>query len=158
MSHANTQNSSASANLHSQPLPPRPSGPPAEDTIYPNDIHYTSPFTSSPFELLYLVNTGKHDKVLQRGTMASPILQITIDGLICLREQHATLNQIVQETNVYSANLAFNATAGAAGGLILEGPMMPRTDNTGSFAGDICDADPNSLEFWMAHLTYAEQI
>uniref|UniRef100_A0A0W0FQE5 Uncharacterized protein n=1 Tax=Moniliophthora roreri TaxID=221103 RepID=A0A0W0FQE5_MONRR len=130
------------------------------------------PFTPSPFELLYLVNTGEHDDTLRLGTAASPVHQITIDGLIRLREQRAALDHIVQETNTYSANLAYNVTAGAAGGLVLQGPTtvpspptysqndrQPVTaDNTGTIPEDVCDADPNSPEFWMAQTAYAERI
>ncbi|ESK81642.1 hypothetical protein Moror_3249 [Moniliophthora roreri MCA 2997] len=174
MSHANAQNNTlpSPSNLHLQPLPLVPAGSTAEDAHYPDDIHYTSPFHPSPFELLYLVNTSEHDNALQRAAVASPILQITLDGLIHLWEQRATLNQIAQETNVYLANLAFNATAEAAGGLVLEGLMMvplppvlercddPQTSNTNTDAipSDICNANPNSPEFWVAQCAYAEQI
>ncbi|ESK82719.1 hypothetical protein Moror_5686 [Moniliophthora roreri MCA 2997] len=83
-----------------------------------------------PFELLYLVNTGEHNDALRLGTAASPVHRITINGLIRLQEQHATLDRIVQETNTYSANLVYNTMAGAAGGLVLQGPITvpsPRT-------------------------------
>ncbi|ESK81847.1 hypothetical protein Moror_9631 [Moniliophthora roreri MCA 2997] len=174
MSHANAQNNSLppSSNLHSRPLPLVPAGPAAEDAHYSDNVHYTGLFRPSSFELLYLVNTGEHNDALQRAAVASPVLQITLDGLIHLREQHAALNQIAQETNVYSANLAFNATAGVAGGLVLEGlmmvplpPVLERRDdpqmsnaNTGAIPSDVCDADPNSPEFWVAQCAYAERI
>uniref|UniRef100_A0A0W0FC46 Uncharacterized protein n=1 Tax=Moniliophthora roreri TaxID=221103 RepID=A0A0W0FC46_MONRR len=158
---------SATSNLHDQPLP----HPPTQ--MYNDDhVHYTGPFTPSPFELLYLVNTGEHDDTLRLGTAASPVHRITIDGLIRLREQRVALDRIVQETNTYSANLAYNATAGAAGGLVLQGPatvpslpMYPQndrqpatSDHTGTIPKDVCDADPNSPEFWMAQAAYAERI
>ncbi|ESK82045.1 hypothetical protein Moror_13433, partial [Moniliophthora roreri MCA 2997] len=107
-----------SSNLHNRPLP----SPPVH-TEDPDQVHYTGPFCPSPFELLYLVNTGDHDDALRLGTEASPVHRITIDGLIRLREQRAALDRIIQETNTYSANLAYNATAGAAGGLVLQGPV-----------------------------------
>ncbi|ESK89216.1 hypothetical protein Moror_5164 [Moniliophthora roreri MCA 2997] len=158
---------SSSSNLHSRPLPSPPTG--VEDS---KRVHYTGPFAPSPFELLYLVNTGEHDDALRLGMAASPIHRITIDGLICLQEQRAALDRIVQETNTYSANLAYNATAGAAGGLVLQGPIMvpsppaysyndnPRNapDTVGSLPKNICNANPNSPEFWMAHAAYAKRI
>ncbi|ESK82072.1 hypothetical protein Moror_13403 [Moniliophthora roreri MCA 2997] len=158
---------SATSNLHNRPLP----SPPTQ--MYNDDhVHYTGPFTPSPFELLYLVNTGEHDDTLRLGTAALPVHRITIDGLIRLREQRAALDRIVQETNTYSANLAYNATAGATGGLVLQGPAtvpspptysqndrQPVTaDNTGTIPKNICDADPNSPEFRMAQAVYAERI
>ncbi|ESK85054.1 hypothetical protein Moror_15698 [Moniliophthora roreri MCA 2997] len=110
---------SSSSNLHSRPLPSPPTH--VED---PEQVHYTGPFCPSPFELLYLVNTGEHDDALRLGTAASPVHRITVDGLIRLREQCTALDHIIQETNMYLANLAYNATAGAAGGLVLQGPVM----------------------------------
>ncbi|ESK81235.1 hypothetical protein Moror_14425, partial [Moniliophthora roreri MCA 2997] len=156
-----------SSNLHDRPLPPPPI-----HTENPDQVHYTGPFCPSPFELLYLVNTGDHDDALRLGTEASPVHRITVDGLIRLREQRAALDRIIQETNTYSANLAYNATAGAAGGLVLQGPVTvpcppayshdddaPNVLNAaGTVPEGVCDANPNSPEFWMAHTAYVERI
>ncbi|ESK83238.1 hypothetical protein Moror_5390, partial [Moniliophthora roreri MCA 2997] len=156
-----------SSNLHDRPLPPPP-----VHTEDPDQVHYTGPFCPSPFELLYLVNTGDHDDTLRLGTEASSVHRITVDGLIRLREQRAALDRIIQETNTYSANLAYNATAGAAGGLVLQGPVTvpcppayshdddaPNVSNAaGTIPEGVCDANPNSPEFWMAHTAYVERI
>ncbi|ESK83673.1 hypothetical protein Moror_2158 [Moniliophthora roreri MCA 2997] len=109
---------SLSFNLHSRPLPSPPTG--IEDS---ERVHYNGLFAPSSFELLYLVNTSEHDNMLRLGTAASPVHHITVDRLIHLHEQCAALDWIVQEMNTYSANLAYNATAGAAGSLILQGPI-----------------------------------
>uniref|UniRef100_A0A0W0FM75 Uncharacterized protein n=1 Tax=Moniliophthora roreri TaxID=221103 RepID=A0A0W0FM75_MONRR len=158
---------SSSFNLHNRPLPSPPTH--FDD---PEQVHYTGPFCPSPFELLYLVNTGEHDEALQFGMAASPVHRITVDGLIRLQEQRAALDRVIQKTNTYSANLAYNATAGAAGGLVLQGPVTvpsppayshdnnaPNMPNaTGTVSEDVCDADPNSPEFWRAQAAYAEWI
>ncbi|ESK81479.1 hypothetical protein Moror_2201, partial [Moniliophthora roreri MCA 2997] len=64
------------------------------------------PFHPSPFELLFL-----------------PHLQYAIDDLIRLWAQRVSLNAIIEETNVYTANLAFNAVAAGPAPLILQGLM-----------------------------------
>ncbi|ESK91525.1 hypothetical protein Moror_2601 [Moniliophthora roreri MCA 2997] len=84
MSSANAQNTPAPTafNLHSRPLSLRPVSSCTSSPVHSKNVYYTGPFSPSPFELLYLVNTSEHNEALQRGTVASPILRITIDGSI----------------------------------------------------------------------------
>uniref|UniRef100_A0A0W0G4P8 Uncharacterized protein n=1 Tax=Moniliophthora roreri TaxID=221103 RepID=A0A0W0G4P8_MONRR len=103
---SSSSSSTGSYHAHSMPVPPSGTGP-----HYTDDITYTRPFHPSPFELLFLVNTGGHNDALQNASMGQPHLQFAIDSLIRLRAQHASLNAIIEETNVYAANLTFNATA-----------------------------------------------
>ncbi|ESK81074.1 pro-pol protein, partial [Moniliophthora roreri MCA 2997] len=88
--------------------------------------------------------------------------------------QRASLNAIIEETNVYAANLAFNAVAAGPAPLILQGPITvpslpPRSTSfepqtpisvprLGTLSPDVCDADPNSPEFLRAATTYHARI
>uniref|UniRef100_A0A0W0FRD2 Uncharacterized protein n=1 Tax=Moniliophthora roreri TaxID=221103 RepID=A0A0W0FRD2_MONRR len=120
MSNATSTSSSSTSDYHAHHMPFPPSG---SSLHYEDDITYTGLFNLSPFELLFLVNTGGHDDALRNVSMGQPYLQFAIDGLIRLRVQRASLNAIIEETNVYVANLAFNATATAPNPLRVEGPM-----------------------------------
>uniref|UniRef100_A0A0W0FF01 RNA-directed DNA polymerase n=1 Tax=Moniliophthora roreri TaxID=221103 RepID=A0A0W0FF01_MONRR len=143
-------------------------------TAFADDVTYTGPFHPSPFELLFLVNTGGHDDALRNASVGQPHLQYAVDGLIRLRAQRVSLNAIIEETNVYAANLAFNAVAVGPAPLILQGPMTvpslpPRSTSfepqsstlalhLGPLSSDVCDADPNSPEFLRAAATYNARI
>uniref|UniRef100_A0A0W0FVB9 Uncharacterized protein n=1 Tax=Moniliophthora roreri TaxID=221103 RepID=A0A0W0FVB9_MONRR len=168
MSHATSPSSNSSYSVRS--LPDTPSG----ITGFSDDITYSRPFHPSPFELLFLVNTGGHNDALRNTSVGQPHLQYTIDSLIRLWAQRVSLNAIIEETNVYAANLAFNAVAAGPAPLILQGPMtvpsLPPRSNSferqlpvsvsrlGSLAPDVCDADPNSPEFLRAATTYNTRI
>ncbi|ESK81732.1 hypothetical protein Moror_11566 [Moniliophthora roreri MCA 2997] len=102
---SSSSSSTGSYHAHGMPVPPSGTGP-----HYTDDITYTRPFHPSPFELLFLVNTRGHNNALQNASMGQPHLQFAIDSLIRLRAQRASLNAIIEETNVYAANLTFNAT------------------------------------------------
>ncbi|KAI3609242.1 hypothetical protein WG66_010637 [Moniliophthora roreri] len=157
--------------LDARALPDTPPG----ISAFSDDVTYTGPFHPSPFELLFLVNTGGHDDALRNASAGQPHLQYAVDGLIRLRAQRVSLNAIIEETNVYAANLAFNAVAAGPAPLILQGPMtvpsLPPRSMTfepqlpisvprllGSLSSDICDADPNSPEFIRAATTYNTRI
>ncbi|ESK93074.1 hypothetical protein Moror_8886 [Moniliophthora roreri MCA 2997] len=122
MSNATSTSSSSSStgdyHAHGMPIPPSGTG-----LHYNNDITYTGPFNPSPFKHLFLVNTGEHDNALRNMAMGQLHLQFTVDSLIRLQAQCASLNVIIEETNVYAANLAFNATASRPNPLQVEGPM-----------------------------------
>uniref|UniRef100_A0A0W0EYK5 Uncharacterized protein n=1 Tax=Moniliophthora roreri TaxID=221103 RepID=A0A0W0EYK5_MONRR len=165
MSNASASSSSGSYSVCS--LPDTPSG----TTSFSNDITYSGPFNPSPFKLLFLVNTGGHNDSLRNMSVGQPHLQYAIDSLIRLRAQCVSLNAIIEETNVYVANLAFNATASGPTLLILQGPMtvLPFPTNSerierqlptsvsrlGPLASDICDTDPNNPTFLRAAATMA---
>ncbi|ESK81873.1 hypothetical protein Moror_5444 [Moniliophthora roreri MCA 2997] len=167
-SHASTSSSASSYSIRSLPEPP--SGNPS----FSDDITYSGPFNPSPFELLFLVNTRGHDDSLRNVSVGQPHLQYAIDGLIRLWAQRASLNVIIEETNVYTANLAFNATAARPSPLILQGPMtvpsflappktserqLPTCDSRlGSISLDLCDADPNNPAFLRAATAYRARI
>ncbi|ESK81566.1 hypothetical protein Moror_5089 [Moniliophthora roreri MCA 2997] len=167
---SNASASSSSGSYSVRSLPEPPAGHPS----YTNDITYTSPFNPSPFELLFLVNTGGHDDSLRNAAVGQPHLQYAIDGLVRLRAQHASLNAIIEETNVYAANLAFNATAARPAPLVLQGPMMvpsfstppepsepqlpTRNSRLGPLSSDLCDTDPNDPAFLRATETYRARI
>ncbi|ESK90869.1 hypothetical protein Moror_16507 [Moniliophthora roreri MCA 2997] len=168
MSNASASSSSGSYSVCS--LPDTPSG----TTSFSNDITYSGPFNPSPFKLLFLVNTGGHNDSLRNMSVGQPHLQYAIDSLIRLRAQCVSLNAIIEETNVYVANLAFNATASGPTLLILQGPMtvLPFPTNSerierqlptsvsrlGPLASDICDTDPNNPTFLRAAATYRARI
>uniref|UniRef100_A0A0W0F8T0 Reverse transcriptase-rnase h-integrase n=1 Tax=Moniliophthora roreri TaxID=221103 RepID=A0A0W0F8T0_MONRR len=151
-------------------LPEPPSGNPS----FSDDITYTGPFNPSPFELLFLVNTRGHDDSLRNASVGQPHLQYAVDGLIRLRAQRASLNVIIEETNVYVANLAFNAMAAGPAPLILQGPMtvpsfstpsetserqLPTCDSRlGPLSPDLCDTNPNDPEFLRAATAYRARI
>ncbi|ESK85479.1 hypothetical protein Moror_10116 [Moniliophthora roreri MCA 2997] len=116
---SNASSTSSTSSYHARGLPNPPSG----TASFSNDVTYTGPFNPSPFELLFLVNTAGHDDSLRNVSVGQPHLQFAIDGLICLRAQRASLNAIIEETNVYAANLAFNATASGPSPLMLQGLM-----------------------------------
>ncbi|ESK86425.1 hypothetical protein Moror_4932 [Moniliophthora roreri MCA 2997] len=126
MSHASTSSGASSYNVRSLPKPP--SGNPS----FTDDIMYPGLFNPSPFELLFLVNTGGHDNSLRNASVGQPHLQYAVDSLIRLRAQCASLNVIIEETNVYTANLAFNATAAGPSPLTLQGPMTVPSFSTPS--------------------------
>ncbi|ESK84195.1 hypothetical protein Moror_16969 [Moniliophthora roreri MCA 2997] len=167
-SHASTSSSASSYSACSLPEPP--SGNPA----FSDDITYTGPFNPSPFELLFLVNTGGHDDSLRNASVGQPHLQYAVDGLIRLWAQRASLNAIIEETNVYAANLAFNATAAGPSPLTLQGPMtvpsflappeisepqLPNHDSRlGPLSLDLCDANPNDPTFLRAAMAYHARI
>ncbi|ESK81448.1 hypothetical protein Moror_15820 [Moniliophthora roreri MCA 2997] len=168
MSHAASSSSDSSYSVRS--LPDTPSGV----TAFSDDVTYSRPFHPSPFELLFLVNTGGHNDRLQDASVGQPHPQYAIDSLIRLQAQRVSLNAIIEETNVYAANLAFNAVAAGPAPLILQGPMTvpslpPRPDSfeqqlpvsasrLGSLSPDVCDSDPNSPEFLRAAATYNARI
>ncbi|KAI3605689.1 hypothetical protein WG66_011986 [Moniliophthora roreri] len=168
MSHATSSSSNSSYSVCSLP------DTPSRVTAFSDDVTYSGPFHPSPFELLFLVNTGGHDDSLQNASVGQPHLQYAIDGLIRLRAQRVSLNAIIEETNVYVANLAFNAVAAGPTPLILQGPMTvpslpPRSNSfepqlpvsvsrSGSLSPDICNTDPNSPEFLQAATTYNARI
>uniref|UniRef100_A0A0W0F655 Uncharacterized protein n=1 Tax=Moniliophthora roreri TaxID=221103 RepID=A0A0W0F655_MONRR len=157
MSNASATSSTSSYSVCSLP------DPPSRTPSFSNDITYSGPFNPLPFELLFLVNTGRHDNALQNASVGQPHLQYAIDGLICLQAQRASLNAIIEETNVYVANLAFNATASGPTPLVLQGPMtvpsfptnserfeqqLPTsTSRLGPLSPDLCDTDPNDPAF-----------
>uniref|UniRef100_A0A0W0EU75 Uncharacterized protein n=1 Tax=Moniliophthora roreri TaxID=221103 RepID=A0A0W0EU75_MONRR len=167
---SNASSSSNSSSYHARCLPDPPSGA----ALFSDDVTYSGPFNPSPFELLFLVNTGRHDDSLRNVIVGQPHLQFAVDGLICLRAQHASLNAIIEETNVYAANLAFNATAAGPTLLTLQGPMtvpsfnidferaehQPTTSlpGTGPLSPDICNADPNNPVFLRAAETNRTRI
>ncbi|ESK90705.1 hypothetical protein Moror_4127 [Moniliophthora roreri MCA 2997] len=154
MSNATLTSSSSTSDYHAHHMPFPPSG---SSLHYEDDITYTRLFNPSPFELLFL-----------------PHLQFAIDGLIRLRAQCASLNAIIEETNVYVANLAFNATATAPNPLRVEGPMtvpsfpvdpnrlefhlQHQLSGLGPLPENICDANPNDPTFLRAAETYRARI
>ncbi|ESK83061.1 hypothetical protein Moror_16939 [Moniliophthora roreri MCA 2997] len=168
MSSAASSSTDSSYSIRS--LPDTPSGV----TAFSDDITYTGPFHPSPFELLFLVNTGRHDDRLRDTSVGQPYLQYAIDGLIRLRAQRVSLNAIIEETNVYAANLVFNAVATGPAPLVLQGPVTvpslpPHPDSfkrqlpvsaplLGSLSPDVCDSDPNSPAFLRAAATYNARI
>ncbi|ESK81431.1 hypothetical protein Moror_9650 [Moniliophthora roreri MCA 2997] len=168
MSNASASSSTGSYSVRSLPEPP------SRAPSFSDDITYSGSFNLSPFELLFLVNTGGHDNSLRNASVGQPHLQYTINGLICLRAQRASLNAIIEETNVYTANLAFNATASGPTPLVLQGPMMvpsfptasenferqlpTSTSLLGPLSPDLCDTDSNNPTFLRAATTYRAQI
>ncbi|ESK82701.1 hypothetical protein Moror_5406 [Moniliophthora roreri MCA 2997] len=171
MSNATSSSASDSSNYHGHdmPVPPASSG-----LRYEDDITYTRPFNPSPFELLFLVNTRGHNDTLQNASMGQPHLQFAIDSLIRLQAQCTSLNAIIEETNVYAANLAFNATASRPTPLQVEGPMMVpsfpinperlefhlchQLSGLGPLPMDVCDANPNDPIFLRAAEMYRARI
>ncbi|ESK90708.1 hypothetical protein Moror_4113 [Moniliophthora roreri MCA 2997] len=170
MSHESTSSSSTGSYFaHGLPSPPA-----GGNLHYSDDITYTGPFNPSPFELLFLVNTGGHNDALRNTSLGQPHLQFAIDSLIRLQAQRASLNAIIEETNVYAANLAFNATANGPNPLIVEGPMTvpsfpvnserlefqlhAQLSGLGPFPMDIFNADPNDPTFIRAAETYRARI
>uniref|UniRef100_A0A0W0FB87 Uncharacterized protein n=1 Tax=Moniliophthora roreri TaxID=221103 RepID=A0A0W0FB87_MONRR len=151
---SNASSSSSDNSNSSCSLPQPPSG---TSTHFSDDITYTGSFTPSPFELLFL-----------------PHLQFAIDGLIRLWAQRASLNAIIEETNVYTADLAFNATASRPTPLNLQGPMTvpsfpvhsnrlelqlhAQLSGLGPLPSDVCDSDPNDPEFLRATATYRARL
>ncbi|ESK82171.1 hypothetical protein Moror_14462 [Moniliophthora roreri MCA 2997] len=166
-------NATASSSASSYSVRSLPNTPPGI-TPFSDNITYSGPFNPSPFELLFLVNTGRHDDALRNVAVGQPHLQYAVDGLICLWAQCVSLNAIIEETNVYAANLAFNAAASGPSPLILQGPMTvpsfsPHTDSIerqlptpasrlGSVSTDVCDSDPNNPTFLRAAATYCTRI
>ncbi|ESK89879.1 hypothetical protein Moror_819 [Moniliophthora roreri MCA 2997] len=167
---SNASSSSSTSSYHARGL----LNPPPGTAPFSDNITYTGPFNPSPFELLFLVNTSRHNDSLRNAIVGQPHLQFAVDGLICLQAQHASLNAIIEETNVYAANLAFNAMAAGPSPLTLQGPMMvpsfnidlenlerqPPTSLTGigPLSSDICDTDPNDPAFLRAAETYRARI
>ncbi|ESK88975.1 hypothetical protein Moror_13168 [Moniliophthora roreri MCA 2997] len=145
MSNASSASSTSSYFTHGLPNPP--SGTARQ---FSDDLTYASPFNPSLFELLFLVNTAGHDDSLRNASVGQPHLQFTIDSLIRLRAQRASLNAIIEETNVYMANLAFNATAK----LQLHAQLF----GLGPLPSDVCDANPNDPAFVRAAETYRTRI
>uniref|UniRef100_A0A0W0EZ87 Uncharacterized protein n=1 Tax=Moniliophthora roreri TaxID=221103 RepID=A0A0W0EZ87_MONRR len=94
MSNASSASSTSFYFTHGLPNPP--SGTAHQ---FSDDLTYASPFNPSLFELLFLVNTAGHDDSLRNASVGQPHLQFTIDGLIRLRAQRASLNAIIEETN-----------------------------------------------------------
>ncbi|ESK83533.1 hypothetical protein Moror_4838 [Moniliophthora roreri MCA 2997] len=117
---SNETSSSSTGSYFARGLPNPPSGTASH---FSNDVTYTGPFNPSPFELLFLVNTAGHNDSLRNASVGQPHLQFAVDGLIRLQAQCASLNVIIEETNIYAANLAFNATASGPSLLTLQGPM-----------------------------------
>ncbi|ESK81066.1 hypothetical protein Moror_13391 [Moniliophthora roreri MCA 2997] len=115
-----------------------------------------------------------HNNALRNTSLGQPHLQFAIDGLIRLQAQRASLNAIIEETNVYAANLAFNATTSGPAPLRLEGPMTvpsfpinseqlefqlyAQLSGLGPLPTDICDANPNDPAFIQATETYRARI
>uniref|UniRef100_A0A0W0FMH1 Uncharacterized protein n=1 Tax=Moniliophthora roreri TaxID=221103 RepID=A0A0W0FMH1_MONRR len=171
MSNETSSSSSSSSSYHNRnmPIPPSSSG-----FHYSDDIMYTGPFNPSPFKLLFMVNTRGHDNALRNMSMGQPHLQFAIDGLIHLQVQRASLNAIIEETNVYLANLAFNATAAGPTPLRVEGPitvpslpvnpkrlefhLQHQPSGLGPLPTDICNANPNDPIFLRAAETYRARI
>ncbi|ESK83608.1 hypothetical protein Moror_12047 [Moniliophthora roreri MCA 2997] len=168
---SNASSASSTSSYHARGLP---NPPPGTAPQFSDDITYIGPFNPSPFELLFLVNTGRHNDSLRNTSVGQPHLQYTIDSLIRLRAQRVSLNAIIEKTNVYVANLAFNATASRLNPLILQGPMtvpsLPTNSERvehqlctplsglGLFPVDICDTDPNDPTFLRAAETYCARI
>uniref|UniRef100_A0A0W0FR61 Uncharacterized protein n=1 Tax=Moniliophthora roreri TaxID=221103 RepID=A0A0W0FR61_MONRR len=148
--------------------------PSSSDLHFNDDIMYSRPFNPSPFELLFMVNTRGHNDALRNMSMGQPHLQFAVDGLIRLQAQHASLNAIIEETNVYLANLAFNATASGPTPLRVEGPItVPsfpvnperlefhlrcQLSGLGPLPTDVCDANLNDPVFLQAAETYRARI
>ncbi|ESK86778.1 hypothetical protein Moror_15156 [Moniliophthora roreri MCA 2997] len=144
---SNAPSTSSSSSYFDRSLPNPPAGSPGQ---FSDDITYTSPFNPSPFELLFLVNTAGHDNALRNTAVGQPQLQFAIDSLICLWAQCASLNAIIEETNVYAANLAFNAMAK----LQLHAQLF----ELGLLPLDVCDSNPNDPAFLRVAETYCARI
>ncbi|ESK84294.1 hypothetical protein Moror_3745 [Moniliophthora roreri MCA 2997] len=145
---SNASSTSSTSSYFTYGLPNTPSG---TDRRYSNNITYTEPFNPSPFELLFLVNTAGHDNALRNASLGQPHLQFAVDGLIHLWAQCASLNAIIEETNVYVANLAFNATASKPSFPInserLECELHTQLYRLGPLPTDICNTNPNDPAF-----------